>query len=128
MTKATWRDAWSIRSRIASSVTSAMTVRLKGFPGRFAQRETGLLGSASMIVTLAPCPASSVARTTAEVDFPAPPLGLAKTMVGMADETADDLLTNNKRADHRQTADRLITDRKLINGSQTPGRAPARRS
>src|ERR1700722_7881047 len=39
--------------------------------------------SASMIVTLAPCPASLVVRTTAEVDFPAPPLGLAKTMVGM---------------------------------------------
>ena len=29
------------------------------------------------------CPASSVARTTAEVDFPAPPFGLAKTIVGM---------------------------------------------
>ncbi len=48
------------------------------------------------------------------MDFPAPPLGLAKTMVGVADETADDLLTNNKRADHRQAAGRLITDRKLI--------------
>ena len=36
-----------------------------------------------MIATVAPCPASSVARTTAEVDFPAPPLGLAKTIVGM---------------------------------------------
>jgi hypothetical protein len=59
-----------------------MTARLAGMPGRLAQRDTGLLGSASMIVTLAPCAASSVARTTAEVDFPAPPLGLAKTMVG----------------------------------------------
>ena len=38
-----------------------------------------------MTVTLAPCPASLVARTMAAVDFPAPPLGLAKTMVGMAD-------------------------------------------
>jgi hypothetical protein len=63
-----------------SSVTSATRVRLAGFPGRFAQRETGLLGSASTIATVAPCPASSVARTTAEVDFPAPPLGLAKTL------------------------------------------------
>src|ERR1700722_6163484 len=79
MTKAAWRDAWSIRTRIASSVTSATTVRLGGLPGRLAQRDTGRLGSASMTVTLAPCPASSVARTTAEVDFPAPPLGLAKT-------------------------------------------------
>jgi hypothetical protein len=44
-----------------------------------------------------PCAANSVARTTAKVDFPAPALELAKTMVGMADETADELLTNNKR-------------------------------
>jgi hypothetical protein len=36
-----------------------------------------------MIATVAPRPASSVARTTADVDFPAPPFGLAKTIVGM---------------------------------------------
>lgn len=36
-----------------------------------------------MIVTAAPLSASSVARMTADVDFPAPPLGLAKTIVGM---------------------------------------------
>jgi hypothetical protein len=36
-----------------------------------------------MIVTDAPRLASSDARRTAEVDFPAPPLELAKDMVGM---------------------------------------------
>jgi hypothetical protein len=36
-----------------------------------------------MTVTAAPLRASSVASRTAEVDFPAPPLGLAKTMVGI---------------------------------------------
>ena len=56
MTKAVSRAAWSIWSRIASSVTSATTARLAGLPGRFAQRETGLLGSASMIVTARPLP------------------------------------------------------------------------
>ena len=59
------------------------TVRFSGRPGRFAHTETGLFGSASMMVTSTPLRASSVARMTAEVDFPAPPLGLAKTMVGM---------------------------------------------
>ena len=34
-----------------------------------------------------------------------------------ADETADDLLTNNKRADHRQEADQRITDcRQTVHG------------
>src|SRR3954454_10715205 len=37
------------------------------------------LGSASMTVTAAPFRASSEASRMAEVDFPAPPLGLAKT-------------------------------------------------
>src|SRR5271157_363163 len=83
MTKADSRAACSIWSMIESSVTSAMTLKAAGLPGLFAQRDTGLLGSASMIVTPAPFPASSVARMTAEVDFPAPPFGLAKTMVGM---------------------------------------------
>src|SRR4051812_20814625 len=36
------------------------------------------------MVTVVPCWASSVASSTAEVDFPAPPLELAKEMVGMA--------------------------------------------
>src|SRR5450432_21764 len=36
-----------------------------------------------MIVTDAPCPASSVASSKAEVDLPAPPLELAKEMVGI---------------------------------------------
>src|SRR5689334_24928081 len=83
MTKALLVAASSIVSMIESSVTSAMTVIDSGFPGRFAQADTGLLGSASMIVTVAPRSASSVASSTAEVDFPAPPLGLAKMIVGM---------------------------------------------
>ena len=62
---------------------SAGIATLSGSTDPLAQRDTGLLGSASMIVTLAPCPASLVARTTAEVDFPGPPLELAKTVVGM---------------------------------------------
>ena len=37
-----------------------------------------------MIVTVAPRSASSVPSSTAEVDLPAPPLELAKEMVGMA--------------------------------------------
>ena len=52
-------------------------------PRRRAQAETDRLGSASMMVTAAPRRASSQARMTAEVDLPAPPLGLAKTMVGI---------------------------------------------
>ena len=83
MTKAALVAALSITSMIVSSFTSAMTSRLSGLPGRFAHFETGLLGSASIMVTRAPFPASSVASTTAEVDLPAPPLGLANTMVGM---------------------------------------------
>src|SRR3954447_24136415 len=60
-----------------------MTVRLFGFPGRLPHLDTGLLGSASMIVTPAPLSASSEASNTALVDLPAPPLLLAKTMVGI---------------------------------------------
>src|SRR4051794_31150808 len=83
MTKVVLRAASSIASMMDSSVTSARTVSIGGFPGRLAQCETGRFGSASMIVTLAPFPLSSVASRTAEVDFPAPPLGLAKTIVGI---------------------------------------------
>jgi hypothetical protein len=36
------------------------------------------------MVTVAPRTANSVASSTAEVDLPAPPLELAKAMVGMA--------------------------------------------
>jgi hypothetical protein len=49
--------------------------------------DMGLLGSASRMVTPAPFSASSVANSNAAVDFPAPPLGLAKTMVGTANES-----------------------------------------
>jgi hypothetical protein len=50
---------------------------------RLAHFEIGRFGSASMMVTVALRLASSVASTTADVDLPAPPLGLAKTMVAM---------------------------------------------
>src|SRR3954454_8491607 len=83
MTNALLVAASSMMSMIESSVTSTTTVRLSGSPGRFAHDDTGLFGSASMMVTVAPRSASSVASNTAEVDFPAPPLGLAKTIVGM---------------------------------------------
>jgi hypothetical protein len=43
------------------------------------------LGSQSSIVTGMPPRASSVPRSTAVVDFPAPPLGEATTIVGMSD-------------------------------------------
>src|SRR5208283_5043326 len=55
-----------------------------GLPGRAAHRETGLFGSASMIVTVAPLSASCVARMTAAVDFPTPPFGEAMTTTGIA--------------------------------------------
>src|SRR5690349_18436382 len=83
MTKGTQVAAPSMASITVSSVTSAMTSSRSGRPGRLAQAETGRFGSASMMVTAAPLRASSQARTTAEVDLPAPPLGLAKTMVGI---------------------------------------------
>src|SRR3954447_5668073 len=75
--------AVSMSSMMLSSVTLARTSRLSGLPDRFAQEETGRLGSASMIVTAAPFLASSDANTTADVNFPAPPFGEAKTMVGI---------------------------------------------
>ena len=40
-----------------------------------------------MMVTAPPRLASSDASTTAEVDFPAPPLGVRNTIVGMTDTT-----------------------------------------
>ena len=83
MTNVVLRAAASIASISVSSVTSLMTVSLSGRPGLRLQRLTGWLGSASMIVTDAPRLASSVASSTAEVDLPAPPLELAKAMVGI---------------------------------------------
>src|ERR1700730_2784279 len=83
ITNDVWRAAVSISSMIVFSEMSEMTARFSGRPSLAAHCETGLLGSASMTVTEAPLRASSVASRTAEVDFPAPPLGLAKTMVGM---------------------------------------------
>src|SRR3954470_6318800 len=83
MTKGVARAASSIRSMIVSSEMSETTVRFSGRPSRLAQWDSGRLGSASMTVTAAPFRASSEASRMAEVDFPAPPLGLAKTIVGM---------------------------------------------
>ena len=81
----TWLDfraALSIVPTMVSSVTSSITVSDSGRPGRWAHRDTGRFGSASMTVTLSPDPASSQASRTAEMDLPAPPLGLAKTHKG----------------------------------------------
>ena len=54
-----------------------------GLPGRLAHWLSGRLGSASIIVTVPPWLASSVASKTAAVDLPTPPFGLANTMVGI---------------------------------------------
>src|SRR4051812_1898091 len=83
MTKAVSLAALSIVSMIVSSVVSASTARFGGLPRRLAHWERGLFGSASMTVTAAPWPASSVARSRAAVDLPTPPFGLAKTIVGI---------------------------------------------
>jgi hypothetical protein len=74
---------------IVCSVTSSTTVSVSGLPGRLDQRATGLFGSASMIVTVAPFSASCVARRTAAVDLPTPPFGEAKAITGMASSLAD---------------------------------------
>src|ERR1700722_9406029 len=74
---------------IELSDMSATTVRFSGHPALFAHWETGLFGSASRTVTPTPLRANSVARMTAEVDFPAPPLGLAKTIVGMMNKSEE---------------------------------------
>src|ERR1700676_4021272 len=105
ITKAVLVASLSITLMTVFSVTSSMTVKTSGLPGRRPHRETGLFGSASMIVTLAPLVASWVASRTAEVDFPAPPFGEANTMVGMwTPLTLDDSST----VDPRET-NRLIT-------------------
>src|SRR6202451_3623854 len=83
MTKGVFCDALSLSSMIVASPISAMTVMFSGRPALFAHWETGLFGSASMIVTCAPLSASSVARITADVDLPAPPLGLSANMFGL---------------------------------------------
>ena len=82
MTKFDPIDAFSIASMIVSSLTSWRTVRFSGLPGRWAHRNTGRFGSASITVTLRPDRASSQARRTADVDLPAPPFGDAKEMTG----------------------------------------------
>src|ERR1700691_6298950 len=89
---------------IVASETSARTVMFLGRPGRCAHWDTGLFGSASIAVTVAPLRASSVASTTAEGDFPAPPFGLAKTMTGM-------------RPPPRESCASLIVDRRVIRRS-----------
>ena len=83
MTNVEVRAVWSIVRMIVCSVTLSSTVRVSGLFGRLAHRDTGRLGSASMMVTVAPFAASSEARRTAEVDLPAPPFGDANTMVGI---------------------------------------------
>src|SRR6516164_5239514 len=77
------RAASSIASISVSSVTPPMTVRFWGLPGFLLHRRTGWFGSASIMVTVVSCWARSVASSTADVDFPAPPLELAKEMVAM---------------------------------------------
>src|SRR5512132_1343092 len=67
-----------------SSDTSFSTVKVSGLPGCLAHFDRGRLGSASITVTVASRSASSVARSTADVDFPAPPFELAKTIVGIS--------------------------------------------
>src|SRR4051794_25913894 len=76
---------------MVSSVTSAMTFKLDGLFGRLAHRDTGRLGSASTMVTPPPLAASSVPSRTAAVDLPAPPFGLAKTMVGISGSPCEHL-------------------------------------
>src|SRR5881227_2482641 len=91
---------------IVSSVTSSSTASWSGLPGRFAHRETGRFGSASMMTTFLPDSASCVASSTAEVDLPTPPLGLANTIVGIgypstkvdAREAVDQPLPRGKQA------------------------------
>ena len=85
MTNAVLRAAASISSVSVYSVAPLMTMSFSGHPALRLQRVMGWLGSASMIVTEAPCPASSVASSKAEVDLPAPPLELAKEMVGIGE-------------------------------------------
>src|SRR5580698_5273299 len=72
---------------MVSSETSPTTEMRLGSSERLAQCDTGLLGSASMMVTAPPRLASSDASSTADVDLPAPPLGVRNTIVGMTDTT-----------------------------------------
>jgi hypothetical protein len=102
ITNVVLRAAESMASRSVSSVTALMMVSLSGQPGFRLQRLTGWFGSASMIVTEAPRLASSVASSTAEVDLPAPPLELAKEMVGM-DQTQIDCCCHKMMTVSRQS-------------------------
>src|SRR4051794_30622679 len=104
MTKWDVAFAPSIVRMIVSSVTSSSTVSWKGLPGRFAHRETGRFGSASMMTTFLPDSASCVASSTAEVDLPAPPLGLANTIVGIGHPFLE--------VDARQAADQPLPEGK----------------
>jgi len=83
MTNAVFRAASSMARMMVCSVTLSTKVSVFGLPGRLAQRDTGLFGSASMMVTEAPFSASCVARRTAAVDLPTPPLGEATEITGM---------------------------------------------
>src|SRR3954452_7029799 len=111
ITNAALRAASSITSIRVSSVIPPITAKFSGFPGLRLQRSTGWFGSASMTMTDVPRCTSSVASSTADVDFPAPPLELANDMVGTAFPRwliplGDDvgLLTNSQ-----QLADRLLS-------------------
>src|ERR671918_1160889 len=97
ITNAVLSAAVSISSIMVCSDTSAIMVRVFGTAACLAHLETGLFGSASMMVTaVAPCAASSVARSTAEVDFPTPPFGLAKTIVGIIALARKIVVMNNR--------------------------------
>src|SRR3954451_8395584 len=105
----------SIVRMIVSSVTSSSTASWSGLPGRFAHRETGRFGSASIMTTFFPDSASCVASSTAEVDLPAPPLGLANTMVDIGHPSLE--------VDARHAAGRpLPTGRQTANGRPTVNR------
>ena len=63
--------------------------------------------------------ASSVARMTAEVDFPAPPLGLAKTIVGMMNKS--EVRVAGKRLDIRIVTDSfpVVNGKPFVSGKLT---------
>jgi len=68
---------------ISPSLRPEMTCIRAGKSARLLHSVSEPLGSQSIIVTSAPAWANSVPKITAAVDFPAPPLGLAITTVGI---------------------------------------------
>src|SRR3954471_2495369 len=60
------------------------TISTQDFDSPLRHETSGRFGSQSSTVTLAFCSASVVASTRVVVLFPAPPLGLATAMTGMA--------------------------------------------